>query len=140
MQKDSLIFKMLKISKYLKMNLEKDLEKYDLTFNEFSTLTILKEHGEVPVQKIAKKIDITSGSMTYIVNKLVKNNFIQKKKSKEDTRVYLLCLSKNGENFYNEISNPHFTYAKNLINSIAKDTPINELDQILNSIINNIKS
>jgi len=58
MGKNSLIFKMIKITKYLRMNLEKDLENYDLTFNEFSTLAILKEHGAVPVQKIAKKIDL----------------------------------------------------------------------------------
>lgn len=139
MEKNSLIFKMMKITKYLRMNLEKDLENYDLTFNEFSTLAILKEHGAVPVQKIAKKIDITSGSMTYIVNKLIKNDFIIKTKSSEDTRVYLLKLSIQGEEFFNKISKPHFNYAKNLMRSIMNDVSEKELDEILSSMTDNIK-
>ena len=50
--------------------IEKSLQEFDLNVSEFGVLEMLYHKGDQPVQKVAEKILVTSGTITYVINKL----------------------------------------------------------------------
>src|SRR5699024_677090 len=51
----------------------KDMKRYNLNPTEFAVLELLYNKGPQQVQQIGEKVLITSSSITYVVNNLVKN-------------------------------------------------------------------
>lgn len=85
-----------KVSYDLDMLLSRKLKDENLAVTEFKTLMALLENGDTPIQEIAKEVLLTSGSMTYIADKLVDKGFVEKIQLPEDNRVFKLSLTKNG--------------------------------------------
>ena len=85
-----------KVSYDLDMLLSRKLKDENLAVTEFKTLMALLENGDTPIQEIAKEVLLTSGSMTYIADKLVDKGFVEKNQLPEDNRVFKLSLTKNG--------------------------------------------
>ena len=85
-----------KVSYDLDMLLSRKLKDENLAVTEYKTLMALLENGDTPIQEIAKEVLLTSGSMTYIADKLVDKGFVEKIQLPEDNRVFKLSLTKNG--------------------------------------------
>ena len=90
----------LKTSYDLDLLLSRKLKSYNLALTEFNTLKVLNDNGDCTVQNMAKQVLLTSGSMTYIVDKLVAKSCIEKVKQVEDNRVFMLSLTKKGKTLY----------------------------------------
>lgn len=84
------------VSYNLDILLSRKLLYENMAITEFKTLLILFNEGDTPIQKMARKVFLTSGSMTYIANKLVNKQFIYKTQSNEDKRVFMLSLTEKG--------------------------------------------
>lgn len=54
--------------------LRKDIKVYGLNTTEFAVLELLYHKGDQPIQHIGKKILLSSGSITYVVDKLEKKD------------------------------------------------------------------
>lgn len=77
--------------------IEKNVQCYGLNISEFGVLEMLYHKGEQPVQKIAEKILVTSGTITYVIDKLQQKELVFRKKCEKDKRVFYVCLTKKGE-------------------------------------------
>lgn len=65
---------MLRATQSVEDVLRKDMQKRNMNMTEFAVLELLFHKGEQPIQKIGDKILITSGSITYVVDKLEKKD------------------------------------------------------------------
>ena len=74
-----------------------------LNLTDFSVLDLLFQKGEQTTQKIGEKILVTSGSITYILNKLEKMGLICRNKSETDKRITHIKLTDEGRNAIFEI-------------------------------------
>lgn len=77
--------------------LKSDMEKNNINPTEFMVLELLKTKEKMPVNDIAKKINITSGSMTYVSNKLLEKGLLERKQCTKDSRLFYLSLSEKGK-------------------------------------------
>ncbi len=123
----------LKTSYDLDLLLSRKLKSYNLALTEFNTLKVLNDNGDCTVQNMAKQVLLTSGSMTYIVDKLVAKSCIEKVKQVEDNRVFMLSLTKKGKTLYKNASESIEEDIDNYFNNL-RDKDRDRLIKILNRI------
>ena len=77
--------------------IEKDALKkgplQDLTINELHAIEAIGLEGR-PMTEIAKKLGVTVGTLTTMVNNLVKKDYVERVSSEEDRRVVFFCFYK----------------------------------------------
>ena len=123
----------LKTSYDLDLLLSRKLKSYNLALTEFNTLKVLNDNGDCTVQNMAKQVLLTSGSMTYIVDKLVAKSCIEKVKQVEANRVFMLSLTKKGKTLYKNVSESIEEDIDNYFNNL-RDKDRDRLIKILNRI------
>ena len=72
----------------------------DITNNDMHVIEAIGLGDGNNMSTIAKKLNITVGSLTTAVNSLVKKGYVDRYRSKEDRRVVYVRLLKKGENAY----------------------------------------
>jgi MarR family 2-MHQ and catechol resistance regulon transcriptional repressor len=81
--------------------------KHGLNPTEFGVLELLYHKGPQPLQQIGEKILISSGNITYVVDKLEKKQLLVRKPCQEDRRVIFAELTEKGTRFLAEIFPSH---------------------------------
>ena len=90
------VITLTQVNSYFAKVLNENISKFGLNLTDFSVLDLLFQKGEQTTQKIGEKMLITSGSITYIVNKLEKMGLICRNKSEADKRITYIKLTKKG--------------------------------------------
>ena len=72
------------------------LEKLDLTYTQYIVLMVLWEKDHLSVKEIGAKLYLDSGTLTPLINKLIKKGFVQKEKSPVDERELIISLTSDG--------------------------------------------
>lgn len=111
---------MLRASQTVEELLRKDMQQFHINLTEFAVLELLYHKGDQPIQKIGEKILITSGSITYVVDKLQQKGYVQRVACPTDRRVTFTSLTNEGRQFFEEIFPKH----KKLVEEIF--SPLNE--------------
>ncbi|WP_416825555.1 MarR family winged helix-turn-helix transcriptional regulator [Ectobacillus polymachus] len=83
------------------------IQSYGLNPTEFAVLEILYHKGSLALQQIGEKILITSGSITYVVDKLEKKKLVKRIPCQQDRRVIFAELTDNGKGLMDEIFPSH---------------------------------
>ncbi len=100
---------------------EKSLKKDGLTLSEFGVLELLYHKGTQPVQRIAEKILVTSGTITYIINKLSDKGLVNRKKCTKDKRIFYVELTDAGHEKIDQVFTAHEKFLKSLFANIDED-------------------
>ncbi|PSL36283.1 MarR family 2-MHQ and catechol resistance regulon transcriptional repressor [Planomicrobium soli] len=96
-----------KASKALFDNVTKDIMAHGLTLENFMVMELLYSKGPHYIQEISEKLDIPSGSITYVVNKLEKKEFVKREIEDENKRYCKVILTKKGQDLFNNIFPKH---------------------------------
>ena len=117
--------------------IEKNVQEYGLNLSEFGVLEMLWHKGDQSIQKIAEKILVTSGTITYVIDKLQKNNLVIRKQCEKDKRMYYVSLTEKGEKLISEIFPKHKLFLNELLKGIGNDDKTQLIKQ-LQTLQNNI--
>lgn len=84
----------------------------DLSVTELHTIEAIGMYSERTMSEVAQDLKITVGTLTTAINKLIKKEYVERKKIEEDRRVVLIHLTKKGklayrlhEKFHNDMVN-----------------------------------
>jgi MarR family 2-MHQ and catechol resistance regulon transcriptional repressor len=99
----------------------KDMNQYGLSSSEFTTLEVLYTKGKVPLQQIGEKILITSGSITYNIDKLEKKGLLKRVPCQEDRRVIFAEMTPAGTELFDRIFPDHAATIHSLMKSLSPD-------------------
>jgi MarR family transcriptional regulator, 2-MHQ and catechol-resistance regulon repressor len=92
--------------------------RYGLIPTEFGILELLYHKGSLPLQQIGEKILISSGNLTYIVDKLEKKELLVRKPSSTDRRVIYAELTIKGNQFISDVFPHHKEVIKRAVNGL----------------------
>ncbi|PWI26494.1 MarR family transcriptional regulator [Kurthia sibirica] len=109
------------------------MQQYNINLNEFAVLELLYHKGEQPIQRIGDKILITSGSITYIVDKLEKRGFVERIACPTDRRVTFTAITKAGHAFIETIFPQHEQLVAEMfspLSDVEKDTMIDLIKKV----------
>ena len=101
--------------------MEKNFKEFGLNVSEFGVLEMLYHKGDQPVQKVAEKILVTSGTITYVINKLEKKDLVIRRKCNKDKRIYYVSLTEKGRSFIAHIFPKHKNFLDNLFKDLSDD-------------------
>lgn len=97
-------------------------------------LANLYQQNEVSVKELAEKVNRTQPTVTVLVDKLVKLGYVERVKSKEDSRVTLIKLTDKGlrlEPIFQEVSN---RLNETIYGGLA-DTEKEQLEELLDKVL-----
>lgn len=99
-----------------------DASAHGLHVTEFSVLELLYHQGRQPVQKVARHVLITSGSTTYVLDKLVKKNLIKRTLCEEDRRITYVELTNEGQQLMEDAFPKHLQHMHRFFEGIDEET------------------
>jgi len=88
-------------------NVEADVAQHDLTGTEFGILEALYHKGPMLLGEIQRKILVTSGGITYLVDRLVEKGFVRREQCAEDRRARYAVLTPSGQALIRKIFPTH---------------------------------
>lgn len=100
---------------------KKDIRRYGLSLSEFEALELLYHKGPQTVQNIGKKVLLTSGSMTYVVDQMVKKELCMREICEQDRRVTYVVISEKGRRLMDEIFPQHERRISELFASLSTE-------------------
>jgi MarR family 2-MHQ and catechol resistance regulon transcriptional repressor len=87
--------------------LKADIERHDLTFTEFAVMEVLYHKGPQLLGEIQKSILVSSGGMTFLVDRLAKRGLAERQECASDRRARYATLTKKGEKMMASIFPEH---------------------------------
>ena len=93
----------------------------DLTNNDMHVIEAIGLGAGNNMSSIAKKLNITVGSLTTAVNNLVNKNYVERSRSEEDRRVVYVKLTEKGINAYHHHEDYHRQMTEAIIDKLDKE-------------------
>ena len=112
---------LLKAAKTLSDLSMHDMKKYGMSPSEFKIIELLYHKGAIPIQKIAGRILMSSGTMTFNIDKLEKKQLLRRVPCANDRRVIYAELTELGKQRFNDIFNQHATYLESIMQSLNRE-------------------
>ena len=72
------------------------LDKLNLTYTQYLVMIVLWEEKKLSVKQIGNRLHLDSGTLTPLLKKLEKLNYIKRYRSKDDDRVVIIELTEEG--------------------------------------------
>ncbi|MCM3629873.1 MarR family transcriptional regulator [Paenibacillus glycanilyticus] len=110
------------LSKAYKVTMEravKDMKKHGLSETEFTVLELLYHKGKYSIQRIGEKILVTSGGMTYTIDKLEKKGYLRRVACPEDRRVTYAEMTDEGAELLRNIFPSHAQVIESLMQGLS---------------------
>jgi MarR family 2-MHQ and catechol resistance regulon transcriptional repressor len=104
-----------------------DIRRHGLNPTEFAVIELLYHKGKQPLQQIGEKILMTSGNITYVIDKLEKKGYVCRKASPEDRRVIYAEITDQGRVFLDGVFPNH----KEVIQQAVGGLTPNERQQVI---------
>lgn len=84
-----------------------DLEESGLGLSDFAVLEVLLHKGPLPVNVIGPKVNLTPGSISVAVDRLVAKGLVSREESSEDRRIRIVALTPLGKGVITPVFRAH---------------------------------
>ena len=98
---------MARASAAVARNVEADVARHDLTPMEFGILEVLHHKGPLLLGEIQRKVLVTSGGITYLVDRLVAKGLVKREDCPNDRRARYAVLTAEGSALITQIFPAH---------------------------------
>jgi MarR family 2-MHQ and catechol resistance regulon transcriptional repressor len=112
---------LMETSKAIQEKIRIELNNHKLNITEFSVLEVLYRKEKQTIQQIGSSILISSGSMTYVIDKLEQKGLLNRHACPGDRRAINVALTEAGIEVINEIMPKHYELVDNMFESLTKD-------------------
>jgi MarR family 2-MHQ and catechol resistance regulon transcriptional repressor len=109
---------LMQTSKAIHDRIKEEVEKNKLGITEFSVLEVLYQKGKQTIQQIGNCILISSGSMTYVIDKLEQRGLLSRIGCPNDRRVIHVTLTDDGNQLMNEIMPRYGEFVDHMFDSL----------------------
>ena len=105
-----------------------DIRKRGLNPTEFAVLELLYHKGEQPLQQIGEKILMTSGNITYVIDKLTNKGYVQRRACTIDRRVTYAEITDGGRSFIDEVFPPHTEAISKAVQGLTQEEQVQAIE------------
>ncbi|MGG3890407.1 MarR family winged helix-turn-helix transcriptional regulator [Metabacillus fastidiosus] len=109
---------LMQTSRVIQERIRDDMTKNNLSITEFSVLEVLFHKGIQTIQQIGKSILISSGSMTYVIDKLEQKGLLKRTACPTDRRVIHVILTDTGLELMKKIMPKHEEFIDYIFDSL----------------------
>ncbi|HUE96053.1 MAG TPA: MarR family transcriptional regulator, partial [Longimicrobiaceae bacterium] len=105
----------------LAAHLHEDAARHDLTLTEFGILEVLYHKGPMLLGEVQRRILVSSGGVTYLIDRLVSKGLVERRACPEDRRARYAALTGEGEAVIREIFPEHAERIEELLAVLGPD-------------------
>jgi MarR family transcriptional regulator, 2-MHQ and catechol-resistance regulon repressor len=110
-----------------------DIEKAGLGDSDFRVLEVLLNKGPQPVNVIGPKVNLTPGSISVAVDRLLAKGFVTRTESSEDRRVRVVALTPRGKSVITPIFRAHVETMEKVFAGLSRQE-LRQLEQQLKRV------
>src|ERR1041384_51484 len=110
-----------------------NLEESGLGLSDFAVLELLLHKGPLPVNVIGPKVNLTPGSISVAVERLVAKGLVSRAESPEDRRVRIVALTPRGKSVITPIFRAHAATMERVFGSLSREE-LRQLEELLKRI------
>ncbi|OIK16477.1 MarR family transcriptional regulator [Bacillus sp. MUM 116] len=112
---------LMQTSKAIHDRIKEEMAEKKLGITEFSVLEVLYQKGKQTIQQVGNCILISSGSMTYVIDKLEQKGLLSRNACPDDRRVIHVTLTDDGNELMNEIMPKYHELVEDMFDSLISD-------------------
>jgi MarR family transcriptional regulator, 2-MHQ and catechol-resistance regulon repressor len=112
---------MMKAMRALTRYAAADIEETGLGLSDFGVLELLLHKGPLPVNTIGPIVDLTPGSISIAVDRLVAKGLVTRVESTEDRRVRIVALTPRGKDLIVLAFRKHSGQMKKVFSELSAD-------------------
>ncbi|NMB18237.1 MAG: MarR family transcriptional regulator [Erysipelothrix sp.] len=105
----------------LSNSVKKSLEDTGLNLNEFVTMEALYTKKRLTTQNLAELLLIPNSSLTYVLDILMKKNYLKREKCTKDKRVQYVMLTKEGTEYFEKVYDKHYRYIRSIFDVVTEE-------------------
>src|ERR1700723_2536752 len=109
------------------------IEETGLGLSDFGVLELLLHKGPLPVNAIGPMVDLTPGSISIAVDRLVAKGLVSRVESAEDRRVRIVALTLPGKDFIVPAFRKHSGQMKRVFSELSPEE-LNVLEVVLKKV------
>lgn len=79
------------------------LKPLNITYTQYLVFLVLFEEKKISVKELGDRLHLDSGTLTPMLKKMEKENYVERTRSKKDERITLVNLTKKGEEMYDSL-------------------------------------
>jgi MarR family transcriptional regulator, 2-MHQ and catechol-resistance regulon repressor len=110
-----------------------DIEKAGLGDSDFRVLEVLLHKGPLPVNVIGPKVNLTPGSISVAVDRLLAKGFVSRTESSEDRRVRVVALTSRGKSVITPVFRAHAETLEKIFSGFTRQE-LQQLEQQLKRV------
>ena len=110
-----------------------DLEESGLGMSDFAVLEVLLHKGPLPVNVIGPKVNLTPGSISVAVDRLLAKGVVSRVECSEDRRVRIVALTARGRGVITPVFRAHAATMEKVFAGLSSDD-LRQLEQQLKHI------
>ena len=99
----------------------KDMKRLGLSESEFTVLELLYHKGKFPLQRIGERMLVTSGGITYTIDKLEKKGLLQRVGCPDDRRVTYAEITEAGRELMDEVFPAHAAFIESMLQHLTTE-------------------
>ncbi|WP_231688061.1 MarR family winged helix-turn-helix transcriptional regulator [Bacillus sp. FJAT-18017] len=129
---------LMKTAKGIHEKIREKMLKNKLTVTEFSVMEVLYQKGTLTIQQICQNVLISSGSMTYVIDKLENRGLLARSDCPNDRRAIHVSLTDDGLSLMDTIMPNYLEMVDDLFGTLdPKDSEI--FLQLLKKVNNKVE-
>ncbi len=94
---NQICFPLYACSKEIIRRYKPSLEKIDLTYTQYLVMLVLWEQDEINIKTLGERLYLDSGTLTPVLKKLERKEYIKKEKYKSDERNCIIRITEKGK-------------------------------------------
>ncbi|MGP4041674.1 MarR family winged helix-turn-helix transcriptional regulator [Gracilibacillus sp. D59] len=118
------------ISGIIKQKGREILNNYPITTPQFIALQFLLEHGDLTLGELSKKIYLAFSTTTDLVDRMEKNDIVERVKDTKDRRVVRIHLLEKGRKIIQEVIEKRQKYLGEVLTNV-KEEDMEQLSRLL---------
>jgi MarR family 2-MHQ and catechol resistance regulon transcriptional repressor len=108
-------------AQWVNAHADRDIKKLGLNRTEFGVLELLYHKGPQPLQRIGTKVLMSSGNITYVVDKLQKKGLVARRASSDDRRLIYAEITEKGAAFIKEVFPQHAEVLEQVMQGLSEE-------------------
>ena len=111
---------LMKAHRTLSRHATRSIEALDMCLSDFAILEALLHKGPQPVRELARRIDLTSGSMTTAIDRLETRHLVTRADHATDRRAWVIHLMPKGEALITKVFAGHQDAMERAMRGLSK--------------------
>lgn len=103
----ALFIALSRASQWVNAHIDRDIKRFGLNRTEFGVLELLHHKGSQPLQQIGGKVLMSSGNITYVVDKLEQKGLVRRRACTEDRRLVYADITESGRKLIEDVFPGH---------------------------------